>query len=117
MSDSPRTDAEDAREIKKLTEDEHWSAMRDFARTLERECAALREKVYQLQKDTRWLAFDVGCIECGEESNVIGLFDSEEEAQAACEIAREKQKADWHGQHSFEVFDLTDARSRSQEGR
>ena len=56
----------------------------------------------------RWLAFDIGCIECGEESAVIGLFCSKEEAESACKIAADKQKVDWHGQHSMEVFDLSE---------
>lgn len=54
----------------------------------------------------RWLAFDIGCLECGEDSDVIGVFDTEEEALAAAKEARERQEANWSGQHSFRVFDL-----------
>jgi hypothetical protein len=54
----------------------------------------------------KYLAFDIGCIECGEESAVIGVFDTEAEAETACEAARVKQEADWHGQHSMEIFEL-----------
>lgn len=54
----------------------------------------------------RWLAFDIGCIECGENSAVIGTYPTEEEARAAAESEAERQAADWHGQHSMEVFDL-----------
>lgn len=54
----------------------------------------------------RWLAFDVGCIDCGEASAVIGVYTTRVEAEAACETAKQKQRADWHGQHSMEVFDL-----------
>jgi hypothetical protein len=54
----------------------------------------------------RWLAFDVGCIECGEPSAVVGTFATEQEARAAADAAEERQQADWHGQHYFEVFDL-----------
>ena len=54
----------------------------------------------------RYLAFDIGCIECGEPSAVIGTFDTEEEALAAATEAYEIQKANWHGQHGFDVFDL-----------
>ncbi|RTL08438.1 MAG: hypothetical protein EKK62_07720 [Acidimicrobiia bacterium] len=56
---------------------------------------------------TGWLAFDIGCIECGEESGVIGIYDTEAEAQAAADAAEVRQADDWHGQHSMEVFDLS----------
>lgn len=54
----------------------------------------------------RWLAFDIGCIECGEGSDVIGLYETEEAATAACDDARKTQGEDWNGQHHMEVFDL-----------
>jgi hypothetical protein len=54
----------------------------------------------------RFLAFDVGCIECGESSGVIGTFDSQQEAQAAADEAERIQAAHWHGQHYMEVYDL-----------
>ena len=50
-----------------------------------------------------YVALDIGCIECGESSGVIGLFTTEEEALAALETPRANQTANWHGQHSFEV--------------
>lgn len=58
----------------------------------------------------RWLAFDIGCIECGEDSDVIGTFDTQAEAEEACDSAMKKHCANWHGQHSFQVFDLTEAK-------
>jgi hypothetical protein len=54
----------------------------------------------------KYLAFDIGCIECDEDSAVIGVFATKEAAEAACEAARVKQEAEWHGQHSMEVFEL-----------
>ena len=53
----------------------------------------------------RWLVFDVGCIECGEDSNVVGTYQDEAEARA---VARTVDKTcGWRGgQHEFEVFDL-----------
>ena len=53
-----------------------------------------------------WLAFDIGCIECGEDSAVIGVFSTKEFAEAACKVAEEEQAKNWHGQHSMEVFQL-----------
>ena len=58
-----------------------------------------------------FLAFDVGCYECGEPSGVIGLYATREEADAACARARKRQAAEWGGQHSMEVFDLRTERS------
>jgi len=31
----------------------------------------------------KFLAFDIGCIECGQDSAVVGLFDTREAAEAA----------------------------------
>jgi len=53
-----------------------------------------------------YLAFDIGCLECDQESKPLGLFFTEEEAKKICEDAEKKQKEDWHGQHSFEVFEI-----------
>lgn len=53
-----------------------------------------------------FLAFDVGCLECGESSATLGLFATAEEAHAKCDAAKKAQEADWHGQHDFIVYDL-----------
>lgn len=55
---------------------------------------------------TYYLAFDVGCIECGEDSGVVGLFKTREEAQTASDAAATIQKEDWHGQHHFDVYEI-----------
>ena len=62
----------------------------------------------------RYLAFDIGCIECGEPSGVIGIYDTEEEAMDAALMAQAKQSGDWQGQHAFCVFDLESEDSYSQ---
>ena len=54
----------------------------------------------------RFLVFNVGCIECGVSSNVVGMYDTQEEADkvaAACDKALGWREG---GQNSFEVFDL-----------
>ena len=52
----------------------------------------------------RYMAFDIGCIECGQDSAVIGLYTSEKKAEAACE---EWEAVGWRGgQHHYQVFDL-----------
>jgi len=54
----------------------------------------------------KYLAFDIGCLECGESSDVVGIFETRKEAEAAAEKAHEEQKKNWTGQHSFEVFEI-----------
>ena len=55
----------------------------------------------------RFLVFNIGCIECGVSSDVVGLYDTKEEADKVAKTCNDK--LDWreHGQNAFEVFDLT----------
>lgn len=87
---------------------------------IERESKLRMEAVYQeVQKRNRamekeydnpvfrpWMVFNVGCLECGVSSNVVGFYATKEEADRvaqACDI-----ELNWRqgGQNSFEVFDL-----------
>ena len=52
-----------------------------------------------------FVAVDIGCIECGEDSNVLGIFATKEQADKVCDKAREEQLKNWRGQHIFEVFE------------
>jgi len=64
----------------------------------------------------RYLAFDIGCIECGEpspatmtvvlESAVLGVFMSRDEANLAAEHAKRVQRENGRGQHYFEVYEI-----------
>ena len=60
----------------------------------------------------KWLVFNVGCIECGVSSNVVGVYATKEEADNIAAICN--AKLDWRedGQNSFEVFDLTAPQDR-----
>ena len=53
-----------------------------------------------------WLVFNVGCIECGVDSNVVGLYETEEEALRIARACREELHWRQQGQNAFEVFDL-----------
>lgn len=53
-----------------------------------------------------YVAVDVGCIECGEDSAVLGIFSDKDLADQVIEDHAERQKKDWHGQHSFEIFEV-----------
>lgn len=59
----------------------------------------------------RWLVFDIGCIECGEESQPVGTYETREEAEKALnEYYNDPDghwgRKGWHGQHDVEIFDL-----------
>lgn len=53
-----------------------------------------------------WVAMDIGCYECGEPSALLGIFADEASAMAILGAAHEEQQKDWHGQHSFELFEI-----------
>lgn len=52
-----------------------------------------------------YIAFDIGCIERGEPSKLIGIYNSYEKANDACAKARKIQQKSWTGQHAFDVFE------------
>ena len=48
-----------------------------------------------------YVAVDIGCIECGEPSHVLGIFTNKEKALNVCKEHEERQNLNWTGQHSF----------------
>lgn len=58
--------------------------------------------------DKRYLLFNVGCIECGVSSNVVGVFESKEVAERLSEELGHSHEWREGGQNSFEVFELPD---------
>lgn len=63
----------------------------------------------------RYLLMDIGCIECGASSDVVGLYSTEQEAELLAGALN--KNCDFHdgGQHSFEVFDLQAPRDAKYE--
>ncbi len=57
-----------------------------------------------------FLVFDIGCIECGESSQPLALFESQDEAlkfaEEYCDPKTYWGREEWHGQHSVQVFKL-----------
>jgi hypothetical protein len=51
-----------------------------------------------------YVAVDIGCIECGEESSVLGVFVNKKDAEKVIADAAKRQRENWTGQHSFEIF-------------
>lgn len=57
---------------------------------------------------THYLVFNIGCIECGVPSGVVGVFESEHFADRLAAWLNNKKKFSWRlsGQNSYEVFEL-----------
>lgn len=61
--------------------------------------------------DKGWLVVNIGCIECGVSSAIVGLFD---DADKAHEVADALQKSHgWRGggQNEYEVFPIPEERN------
>lgn len=56
----------------------------------------------------RWLLMNIGCIECGVSSNVVGVYEEETKAQDAADILNENGSWREGGQNNYEVFELKD---------
>ncbi len=51
-----------------------------------------------------WIVMDIGCIECGEGSEIVGRFSTKERAEA---VAIACMHLGWRGgEHHYEVFEL-----------
>ena len=53
-----------------------------------------------------YVAMDIGCIECGEDSEVIGVFMQQADAKKAVEKAAREQARNWKGEHHFFVEEV-----------
>jgi hypothetical protein len=51
---------------------------------------------------------NIGCIECGVSSNLVGAFDSLEEANRIAKMFNDNGEAAWRGggQNIYQVFEL-----------
>ena len=58
------------------------------------------------EKKSAWLAIAIGCIECGEDTQPIGLFLTKAQADDAAQAATQTIKAKHRGQLSFKVFEV-----------
>jgi hypothetical protein len=53
-----------------------------------------------------WVVVNIGCIECGVSSNIVGVFDQEQYANDLATLCQEAYGWREHGQNAFEVFPL-----------
>jgi len=64
-----------------------------------------------------WIVINIGCIECGVSSNIVGAFSSKEKAE---EIASNcDSEFSWRGggQNIFEVFEMPEPETIAEEYR
>lgn len=54
----------------------------------------------------KYVVVDIGCIECGEQSAVLGIFTNKKQAEEVQKKYREIQSNNWTGQHYFEIFEI-----------
>lgn len=54
-----------------------------------------------------FIVVNIGCIECGVSSNVVGVYETREEADRVAEICDSKLSWREGGQNHFDVFDLS----------
>jgi hypothetical protein len=53
----------------------------------------------------RFIAMDIGCIECGESSKLIGIYVTKGDAENAIIKPKEEQAKNWTGEHKFIIFE------------
>jgi len=54
-----------------------------------------------------YVVVDIGCIECDEDTSVLGIFTDYQKAHEVAHEHSERQGKNWHGEHSFEIFDIS----------
>ena len=59
--------------------------------------------------EKRYLLMCIGCLECGVDSAIAGIFTDKEEAETIATRLAKKHRWRQKGENSFEVFELPDA--------
>lgn len=54
-----------------------------------------------------WLVFNIGCIECGVSSDVVGVYQTQDEAERVAKVCAGILSWRQGGQNDFIVFDLS----------
>lgn len=53
-----------------------------------------------------YVVLDLGCAECGESSNVLGVFTAIENAKSAVEAYKVKNRLDEYSDHEFFIYKI-----------
>lgn len=64
-----------------------------------------------------WVVVNIGCIECGVSSNIVGIFASQDRADAVVEML--SKKCGWRegGQNAFQAFPMPPLNEIAEEYR
>ena len=54
----------------------------------------------------KYIVVNIGCIECGVSTNIVGVFDNKEKAESIAKQCDDKFSWREGGQNSFEVFEM-----------
>jgi hypothetical protein len=54
-----------------------------------------------------FIVVNIGCIECGVSSGVVGIYETKEDADAVAKTCEDKLSWREGGQNHFDVFDLS----------
>jgi hypothetical protein len=66
----------------------------------------VRRLVGPVLETPKFIVVNIGCLECGVPSNLVGVFLTEIEAQAIATACEEKYQWREGGQNAFEVFPM-----------
>lgn len=63
----------------------------------------------------KYIVVNIGCIECGVSSKIVGVFDNKKRAESVADQCLELY--DWreNGQNSFEIFEMPEVNVIDQE--
>jgi hypothetical protein len=64
-----------------------------------------------------WVVVNIGCIECGVSSNIVGVFDDEARANAVAEKLYAEMGWREGGQNGYEVFPMPPVNEITEEYR
>lgn len=54
----------------------------------------------------KYIVVNIGCIECGVSSNIVGIFDSKCKAESIVSQCTEEYSWREGGQNEFEIFEM-----------
>jgi hypothetical protein len=67
--------------------------------------------------EERWIVVNIGCIECGVSSNIVGVFDDKDTADRIADELVERMGWRKDGQNDYEVFPMPPLNEVAEEYR
>jgi hypothetical protein len=75
----------------------------------------LRESVKELARPEAWIVVNIGCIECGVSSEIVGVFTDKERAEVLSTSLDKTHNWREGGQNAFAVFPMPELDVVAQE--